>query len=177
MSMKITNSEAQALLKSYGLGDQLSTEDDPRLWATVIIERWGAADSPRLPVSGLRMGVATHDPTTGMRLRPIAGWRFKRDGAASVRPHAAADPRNADPLCDPTLAPGLDLTLFYLPFAGIDYPYLSIVFGRPSSGMTAVAVFTGSAGNGRTGLGQTRLWHAHPDGWIEGDAILAQWIS
>jgi hypothetical protein len=141
------------------------------------MEQWGTADSPRLPVGGLRMGVAAHDPTTGMRLRPIAGWRFRRDGAASVRPHAAADPRNADPLCDPKLAPGLDLTLFYLPFAGVEYPYLSIVFGRPSSGMMAVPVFTGSAGNGRTGLGQTKLWHAQPDGWLEGDTILAHWIS
>jgi hypothetical protein len=167
---------AVAVLRLYGLDCILTEQDDPALWAAILVKHWPAPGSPDMDPAALRFGIgkipldeARASPRSG--LEEIETWCFERIDADHLRVVPCADRPQVSFMS--TLAMG----------ASIENPdlwrgrmYLDV--SRPSRGEERALVHSGVSTPPNAGTGETRRWRIGDSGdWEETTETVSRWLT
>lgn len=151
-----------SVLRSYGLDQVLTEQDDPRLWAAALKKYLPNPEDPNRPTLGFSFGIAAYPSqddgakeinTSGLKI--LETWRFARMGG-----------------------PGLRAIRSRRKTSGSDYPIHILDISRPSVNTNQAYVHAGRSPAPMIGGGETRLWKRQEDGeWIETDQIVSSWVT
>ena len=167
---------AIAVLRLYGLDRVLTEQDDPALWAAVLVRHWPAPGSPDMDPAALRFGIGKIPPDQAhasprSELQEIETWCFERVDASRLRVTQCAD------------HPQVSFMFALAMGASADDPdlyrgrmYLDV--SRPSQGQEQALVHWGISAPPNAGTGETRYWRIDDRGaWQETQEILSRWLT
>jgi len=167
---------AIAVLRLYGLDRVLTEQDDPALWAAVLVRHWPAPGSPDMDPAALRFGVggipadeARASPRSG--LEKIETWCFERVDADHLRVVPCAE------------RPQVSFMFALAMGASTEDPellrgrmYLDV--SRPSRGEERALVHAGVSAPPNAGTGETRRWRVGDTGnWTETAETVSRWLA
>jgi hypothetical protein len=168
------------VLRAFGLNRILSEEDDPALWAAVLIRHWYAPGEPELDPACLRFTVSK--PLSGSAAREfklgrsgmleLELWCFERVEPDRLRVVQCPEP------------PGLSFMGMVMsggPGAAAQvgsWVQDLLEVSRPSLGEALALVHAGMSAPVNAGSGETRMWARAEDGtWTETDQVVARWLA
>jgi hypothetical protein len=175
---RYTREGAGGVLAIFGLERIITDDDDPELWAAVLIRHWKPPDDPECLPASLRFGIGRCVPE-GEKERSDIG----RSGMAEIAVWCfdeVAPGRLQPAICPAAAAPSFMFQLMTGGGAGSDDGAESMVrtfldVSRPSRGDFAF-VHSGFVVPPNAGQGQTRRWQKTGI-WMETDELFAQWLT
>jgi len=172
---------AAGILRAFGLDRILNDQDDPELWAAVLMRHWHAPGDAELQPSALRFGVGGPMPDDDAR-----GARVSRSGMEALE-EWCFERFEADRLrvveCQVQSAPSFMSMLMgsgSLAAAGDAGSWVReyLEVSRPSLGESRGLVHAGMSAPLGAGSGETRAWVRADDGrWVETEEVLARWLA
>jgi hypothetical protein len=167
---------AIAVLRLYGLDQILTAQDDPALWAAILMRHWPAPGSPDMDPAALRFGVgkipldeARASPRSG--LEEIETWCFERVDAGRLRAAQCEDRPQVSFMS--ALVMGASMADPQL-YRGRTYLDVS----RPSRSEERALVHWGISTPPNAGTGETRYWQIGDRGdWEETEETVSRWLT
>lgn len=168
------------VLRAFGLHRMLTDEDDPALWAAVLIRHWHAPAEPDLDPACLRFTVsrpvsakAAHEFKLGRSgMLELEVWCFERVEHDRLRVVHCPEP--------PSLS-FMGMLMNISPGAAAQmgsWVQDLLEVSRPSLGERAALVHAGMSAPVNAGSGETRLWARAADGtWFETEEVVARWLA
>ncbi len=173
-----------AVLRAYGLDQVITDQDDPQLWASVLVKYWPAPSDPVVLPETLQFGVgrtvrgedgeAVSVGRNGME--QIEVWCFERVDDERLRVVECKSKPSAGMLMAMAMMEGGDLSKLGLSggFGVTDY----IDISRPSKGEESVLVHKGVSMPPNAGEGKTCYWERGEGGeWRETEKVFSRWLS
>jgi hypothetical protein len=167
---------AIAVLALYGLDQILTAQDDPALWAAILIRHWPAPSSPDMDPTALRFGIAKipsdealASPRSG--LEEIETWCFEPAGTDRLRVVPCMD--RPQPSFMFALAMGASAN-----DPGLLSGRMYLDVSRPSQGEARALVHSGVSAPPNAGTGETRYWQIGDQGaWGETQQTASRWLT
>lgn len=166
-----------AVLRVFGLDQVLSDQDDPGLWASVLVQHWPAPWEPDIDPAALRFGIGRivsegiQAARSGME--PIEEWCFERiDGDHLQVAECAEVPK----LSFMAMMASGNLSAMNDSQASWVRDYLDV--SRPSHNHKKALVHKGMSIPPNAGSGETHYWEKNEDGsWVETKEVFSHWLS
>ena len=166
-----------AVLRVFGLDQVLSDQDDPGLWASVLVQHWPAPWEQDIDPAALRFGIGRiisegiQAARNGME--PIEEWCFERIDGDRLQVIECADGPKLSFMA--TMASS-NLSAANDPQASWVRDYLDI--SRPSDNHKKALVHKGMSIPPNAGSGETRYWEKIKDGsWVETEEVFSHWLA
>jgi hypothetical protein len=172
----LAESGAIAVLRLYGLDQILTAQDDPALWAAILMRHWPAPGSPDMDPAALRFGVgkipldeARASPRSG--LEDIETWCFKRADADRLCVAQCEDRPQVSFMSALAMGASVDDPALYRGQMHLDV-------SRPSQGEERALVHWGISTPPNAGTGETRYWRIGAHGnWQETEETVSRWLT
>ena len=167
---------AITVLRLYGLDQILTAQDDPALWAAILMRHWPAPGSPDMDPAALRFGIgkipldrAHASPRSG--LDEIETWCFERVDADHLRAVRCADRPQVSFMSALAMGASIDDPQLYQ-----GRVYLDV--SRPSRGEERALVHWGVSTPPNAGTGETRYWRSSDQGDCEEtEEAVSRWLT
>jgi hypothetical protein len=182
--------QAMAVLESYGLTAILTEQDDPTLWAAVVLKHWPKLDAPEMLPAALRFEtgriLAEGEPPASNRsgMADVEEWCFASDAPGRLRVKKCGDvppiaPMGLMDILKATQAGGFNSPELQRTLGNPDYSpvRLYLTMSRPSKGQKTALVHNGMGGSPNIGYGETRVWKRVRGKWVQTEEIVSRWLS
>jgi hypothetical protein len=171
---------ASWVLHIFGLDKILTDQDDPWLWAAVLVHHWPAPWDPEMNPATLRFGIGgivdksvQDELSSRSGMEPIEEWCFDSMNTNRLTVKLCS---TTPTLSFMTLLASVNLNSQSDLYTSMVRNYLEI--SRPSNKIGKALVHKGFTSPPNVGAGQTRYWIPKEDGsWIETDDIYSQWLT
>lgn len=168
------------ILRVYGLDQILTEEDDPWLWAYVLIHHWPAPWELHIEPAALRFGIcrviSESEETVQIArngMEQIEEWCFERVDVDHLQVRECVDIPKVSFM---TMIANATQSALSEPQASLMRDYLDI--SRPTHNQGKALVHRGISAPPNAGSGETRYWMQKEDGSrVESNEVFFRWLT